>query len=222
MHTVKCLQLCLCFKRERSRRLCAYVITVNTTLTHTESGLCQTAYGMRSFTPAVAGLPPPDQSQSSPHTHDQLPGEDGFNIFPQINLLFTKTKHRGEGNNRKNKENGRGCQREREQFSQHPLGEEQPNQSRTSNGLNCTDWNPVTHRRNKRWRSVSVQTQTRVAPKQSAAKRSEFRLIAEEMWRCEWQTNDNNNKSATNTGSLEMLHVNRDGTDSAAPGQQLF
>lgn len=74
---------CVCASSEKRAvifvclRVCVFVWpTYAHTHTHRTQPLCQTAYGMKSFTPAVAGLLAPDHCQNSPthtkkttHTH---------------------------------------------------------------------------------------------------------------------------------------------------------
>lgn len=74
-----------CFRVMRNEKLsasvhvCTIIITTSNKYTYTHSHThshsdrspCQTAYGMKNFTPAVAGLLAPDHCQRS-HTHDQI------------------------------------------------------------------------------------------------------------------------------------------------------
>lgn len=108
--------------------------------------LYQAAYGMQSFTPAVAGLLAPDHCQQGPpqnahthaHTPDQIPWwEKVFKILSSNQsfvfrggkkAVWKQLKKRGKGRAKTKiylKKQGR------EQISLDPLGKEQPNQPRT-------------------------------------------------------------------------------------------
>lgn len=81
----------------------AIILTKALTNTHRMWPLCQTAYGMKSFTPAVAGLLAPDQCQHSlpqnTHTHSRSnrPVRRVFKIFPPITLLYIEEGGKKDG-----------------------------------------------------------------------------------------------------------------------------
>ncbi len=132
-HLWVCVCVCVCVKivtttttqahtharAHMHARTCTHTQTHTHTHTHRTRSLCQTAYGMKSFTPAVAGLLTPDHCQHNPphnththartHTHrlDQIAWWEGFLRSFLKSIFCLHRREGGEGRKRPKKEGKR-------------------------------------------------------------------------------------------------------------------